>query len=131
MGGVPDVGRWWWGRGRDGERPAERRLEGGVRAGLGELGGVCVPAWAFLSFLVLILVGLRRDMKDRMGVRGHVHTSLDWRDPDTDRLSVGTRLSGLSQAQTKKSSDATTTSGAEPDEASICRALRGFVAWKV
>ncbi|TBU42365.1 hypothetical protein BD309DRAFT_963122 [Dichomitus squalens] len=75
------------------------------------------------------------DMKDRMGVREQLQSSLEWRVPDPDRLSISTRpgsyLSGQLQTRSKKSCDGTAKSDGEPAHASICRALRGFVARKV
>ena len=71
------------------------------------------------------------DMKDRMGVRDRLQDCLDWKDSDSN-LSVrpASYGSGRSRSRSGKSYDAAKAES-DPNNASICRAMRGFVARKV
>ena len=68
-------------------------------------------------------------MKDRMGIRGQIQDELDWQDPDSRSALAGSGSVRSSQAASQKDSRSQH-SEPDADKAPLCRAMRGFIAWK-
>ena len=94
--------------------------------GTGITGRSTLPT-AFAS-LVLVLTKPDSDMKDRMGVRDRLQDCLHWK--ESDNLSVRPASYGSERSRSRKSYDAAKAES-DPNNASVCRAMRGFVARKV
>ena len=71
-----------------------------------------------------------RDMKDRMGIRGHIQDELHWQDPDSRSMLAASGSFRSSQATSNKDSRSQR-SESDADRAPLCRAMRGFIAWKL
>lgn len=64
------------------------------------------------------------DMKDRIGMRDHVQEAVAWKDPETLSLRSG---SWRSSSEPRKGPQI---QSPDSDSNSICRSLRGLIAWK-
>ncbi|TFK92667.1 S-adenosyl-L-methionine-dependent methyltransferase [Polyporus arcularius HHB13444] len=69
------------------------------------------------------------DMKDRMGIRVHIQDELQWQDPDSRSTFAGSESIRSSQAASTKTARSQR-SVSNADKAPLCRAMRGFIAWK-
>ncbi|KAI0719317.1 hypothetical protein C8T65DRAFT_636312 [Cerioporus squamosus] len=70
------------------------------------------------------------DMKDRMGIRSHIQDELQWQDPDSRSTLGGSGSVRSSQAASNKDARSQR-SDSNADKAPLCRAMRGFIAWKL
>ncbi|RPD60122.1 S-adenosyl-L-methionine-dependent methyltransferase [Lentinus tigrinus ALCF2SS1-7] len=76
------------------------------------------------------------DMKDRMGIRRQIQNELDWQDPDSRSTLTGSGSMRSSQATSHRDSrshhsDLNAVDLNSADKAPLCRAMRGFIAWKL
>ncbi|KAI9061307.1 hypothetical protein FKP32DRAFT_1576259 [Trametes sanguinea] len=76
------------------------------------------------------------DMKDRIGMRDHIQEALGWPDPEAQQLHLGTSSVGGSSLRASLNKRNGSSGGGSSSlrvpsaDLSLCRSMRGFIAWK-